>query len=106
MPIPIEFICVMIGEEDAEFVRKRSLELGEEVLLAKKGQTIHYDGYNDQARDKVNTKFMVPKAKRAAMGNLNCVDFDEGLAEIKSIAKNINAGENCTSENILRRSCA
>ncbi len=81
------------SEKDAEFVRNRALELGEENALAKKGQTMHYDGYGDQARDKKNTKFMVSKEKRASMGNLNCVDFNEGLAEIKSIAKNIMQGK-------------
>ena len=81
------------SEKDAEFVRNRALELGEENVLAKKGQTMHYDGYGDQARDKKNTKFMVSKKKRTLMGNLNCVDFDEGLAEIKAIAKNIMKGK-------------
>ena len=81
------------SEEDAKYIRNRSLELGEEFALAKKSQTVHYDGYKDQARDKKNTKFMVPTAKLASMGNLNCVDFDEGLAEIKSIAKNIMQGK-------------
>jgi len=80
------------SEEDAEFIRKRSLELGEETKLSRASQTIHYDGYGDQGRDKKNTKFMVPKEKLALMGNLNCVEFEEGLAEIKSIAKNIMAG--------------
>ena len=81
------------SEKDADFIRNRSLELGEEKALDKKGQTMHYDGYADQGRDKKNTKFMVSEAKRASMGNLNCVDFDEGLAEIKSIAKNIMQGK-------------
>ena len=32
------------SDADAEYVRKRALELGEERPLAKYGQTIHYDG--------------------------------------------------------------
>ena len=80
------------SDEDAKYIRERSLELGEEKVLAGKGRTIHYDGYGDQGRDKNNTKFMVPKEKMEKMGNLNCVDFEEGLTEIKSIAQNIMKG--------------
>jgi len=90
------------SKEDAEFIRKRALELGEEAKLAKKGQTIHFDGYGDQGRDKANTRFMVPGTKRAQMGKLNCVDYDEGLAEIKSIAKNIMQGKAAFRKNNRR----
>ncbi|MGA1869418.1 MAG: phosphoenolpyruvate carboxykinase (GTP) [bacterium] len=81
------------SEEDAEYIRNKTLEKGEEARLAKKGQTIHYDGYYDQARDKDNTKFLVPKEERERMGKLNCVDYDEGLAEIKEIARGIMKGK-------------
>ncbi|MCP4178815.1 MAG: phosphoenolpyruvate carboxykinase (GTP) [bacterium] len=81
------------SDSDAEFIKARSLELGEERALAKSGQTIHYDGYSDQGRDKKNTKFMVRENRLKSMGNLNCIEFDKGLTEIKSIAKNIMAGK-------------
>jgi phosphoenolpyruvate carboxykinase (GTP) len=81
------------SDADAAYIRQRSLEMGEESKLAQDGQTIHYDGYKDQARDKANTCFLTPKSKRAEMGNLNCVDYDEGIAEIYDIAKGIMRGK-------------
>jgi phosphoenolpyruvate carboxykinase (GTP) len=81
------------SEADAEYIRQRALELGEEVKLAKENQTMHYDGTGDQARDKANTKFLVNKDKLASMGNLNCVEYDEGMADIRRIANGIMKGK-------------
>lgn len=81
------------SDEDAAYVRNKALELREERPLAKPNQTIHYDGYYDQARDKVNTKYMVFKENLSAMGNLNCIEYEEGLKEIKRIAKGIMRGK-------------
>ena len=75
------------SDADADYIRQKSLTIGEEHKLTKNGQTIHWDGYGDQARDKKNTKFMVSEERMAQMGGLNCVEYQEGLAEIKSIAK-------------------
>lgn len=81
------------SDKDAEYIRNLSIERGEETKLAKENQTIHYDGYGDQARDKKNTKFMVSKERLPLMGKLNCVEYDEGLAEIETIAKGIMKGK-------------
>jgi len=78
---------------DEDYVRKMAIEKGEEHKLAKDGQTIHWDGYGDQARDKVNTKFMVYKENLERMKSLNSVEYEEGLAEIQGIAKNIMDGK-------------
>ncbi len=40
------------SEKDTQYVRDKALELGEEFTLANSKQTIHWDGYGDQARDK------------------------------------------------------
>lgn len=80
------------SDEDAEYARKKSIEKGEERELAKPGQTIHYDGYGDQARDRGNTRFMVAEKNLAAMGNLNCVEYEQGLAEIRGIFNGIMKG--------------
>lgn len=80
------------SDADAEYIRRKALETGEETKMAKAGQTIHYDGYGDQARDKPNTRFMISKEHMARMGDLNCVEYDEGLAEIREIAKGIMKG--------------
>ncbi len=81
------------SDEDADYIRSMVTEKGEETRLAKDNQTIHYDGYGDQGRDKANTKFMVAKENLAIMGNLNCVEVEEGLAEIKKVAKGIMKGK-------------
>ncbi len=81
------------SDEDAHYVRRKALEAGEEKKLARDGQTAHYDGYGDQGRDKANTKFMVARKNLAQMGNLNCVEYEEGLAEIKRIARGIMRGK-------------
>ena len=36
----------------------------EEAELAMEGHTIHFDSYYDQARDKENTKVLLPKGKK------------------------------------------
>ncbi len=75
------------SDTDADYIRQKAMDKGEEIQLARANQTIHYDGYGDQARDKPNTKFMLAAENLDEMGNLNCVEYEEGLAEIKSIAK-------------------
>ena len=49
------------SEKDVQYVRDQALAKGEEHPLANSKQTIHWDGYGDQARDKKNTRFMVYK---------------------------------------------
>jgi len=81
------------SESDAEFIRNNALSQHEEFELSKKGQTIHYDGYADQGRDKDNTKLMVFENRLSEMGNLNCIGYSDGIAEIKKIAKEIMSGK-------------
>ena len=42
------------SDVDAEYIRARTLEAGEEKKLAKTRQTIHYDGFGDQGRHEVH----------------------------------------------------
>ena len=81
------------SDADAEYVRNRSIELGEEKKLARANTTMHYDGIGDQARDKPNTKYMVPADKLSAMGKLNCIDTEKAIAELKPIMTNVMAGK-------------
>lgn len=81
------------SEADENYVRKMAIEKGEEHKLAKDGQTIHWDGYGDQARDKANTKFMVYKENLDRMKSLNSVEYEKGLSEILGIAENIMEGK-------------
>ena len=76
---------------DAAYIRAKSVERGEESTLAMEGHTAHFDGALDQARDKENTKFLVGKGMELG-GGLNCIDRDEGLAEIRGLLGNIMEG--------------
>ena len=79
--------------EDEQYIRDKALELGEEFKLAKDGQTIHWDGYGDQARDKANTRYLVYKENLEKMKSLNSLAYEEGYEEIMGIAENIMEGK-------------
>ncbi len=81
------------SKEDNQYVRKQALAKGEEFPMANSEQTIHWDGYGDQARDKKNTKFMVYKENLERMKSLNSIEHEEGLAEIMDISKGIMKGK-------------
>ncbi len=81
------------SKEDEAYIRKMSLEKKEEFKLAKEGQTIHWDSYGDQARDKQNTKYLVYKENLEKMKSLNSVEYEEGKAEVLGIAKDIMKGK-------------
>lgn len=80
------------AEKDAKYIRDRSTEIGEEIPLKMKGHTAHFDGYNDQARDKENTKFLLPPNKRIGP-YFNSINREEGLKEIHGYLKNIMEGK-------------
>ncbi|MBN1620998.1 MAG: phosphoenolpyruvate carboxykinase (GTP) [Endomicrobiales bacterium] len=75
------------SHQDIEYIREKATTLGEELQLAKEKQTIHFDNYGDQARDKKNTKILVPKGKE--LQGVNTTDRDEGLMEVLGFLKNI-----------------
>jgi len=78
--------------EDLDRVREQAIRLGEEKGLILSGHTIHYDGYEDQGRDPVNTKFLVSGG--TSLGSaLNSVDRQEGLDEIDRIMNGIMRGK-------------
>jgi len=79
------------SEEDIQYTREACIKNHEEAKLAIKGHTIHFDGYNDQARDKERTKFLVPKGVDLGP-ELNTMNKEEGLEEIYEIMKNIMEG--------------
>ncbi len=67
--------------EDVAAIRQWAIDNNEETPLAIDGHTIHFDGYNDQARDKEATKYLVPKGMDFDR-SLNYTDREEGLEEI------------------------
>jgi len=86
------FVCTD-SEEDIQHVRDKALQAGEETRLAKSGQTIHWDGYGDQGRDKHNTRILVAGENLARMGSLNAIDVEEGEKEILEISAGIMEGK-------------
>lgn len=69
------------SREDAEYIRRKALENKEESQLATEGHTIHFDGYSDQARDKVNTKYLL-RPDEVLGSDIRSVDREKGLEEI------------------------
>ena len=86
------FVCDD-SEQDIQYVRDLTLKLGEELTLANSKQTIHWDGYGDQARDKESTRFLVYKENLESMKTLNSVEYETGYQEILGIAKGIMKGK-------------
>ena len=84
------FVCTD-SQEDRASIRKAAVDAGEEMKLGIEGHTIHFDGVLDQARDKENTKFLLPEGLDLG-ANLNSKDKQEGLEEIRGILRNIMQG--------------
>lgn len=84
------FVCTD-SSEDIQYIRDATIRNREEAKLAVKEHTIHFDGYFDQARDKKNTKFLVPKGVNLGP-EINAIDKEKGIKEIHSIMKNIMKG--------------
>ena len=84
------FVCTD-SEEDEQYVRWKALYYGEEKMLETPNHTVHYDNYYDQARDKANTKLLVPGGNEIPF--LNTKDREEGLKEIKELMKGVMKGK-------------
>ena len=84
------FVCTG-SREDVQYIRAEAIRSGEEKELAIEGHTVHFDGYYDQARDKKNTKFLLPPDVDLGPG-INAMDRDEGLKEIHEILRGIMRG--------------
>lgn len=84
------FVCTG-SREDVQYIRAEAIRSGEERELATEGHTVHFDGYYDQARDKKNTKFLLPPDVDLGPG-INAMDRDEGLKEIHEILRGIMRG--------------
>lgn len=80
------------SEDDRQHVRNEALEKGEEHKLSTEGHTVHFDGYNDQARDKANTKYLIHEGEDLGEA-LNTINKEVGLKEVHGYLKNIMAGK-------------
>jgi len=84
------FVCTD-SQEDRQYIGQEAIRTGEENMLAIPGHTFHFDGYYDQARDRENTKFLLPEGVNLGP-KLNSIDKKEGLKEINTILKDIMKG--------------
>ena len=78
--------------DDAKYIRNKAIENGEEYKLATKGHTYHFDGLKDQARDKANTKYLLPKGVDLGP-SINSTDKVKGLEEVHGFLKNSMQGK-------------
>jgi len=79
------FIC-SDSSEDISYVRQQVVVSGEERPLVIPGHTYHFDGSQDQGRDREVTKYLVPRNDTLSK-TLNQIERKEGLTEIKSLLK-------------------
>ena len=63
-----------------------------EKKLKTKGHTIHFDSFFDQARDKANTKYLLPPGVDLG-ANINSTDREAGLKEVHGYLKNSMQGK-------------
>ncbi|MHC4693371.1 MAG: phosphoenolpyruvate carboxykinase (ATP), partial [Planctomycetota bacterium] len=79
------FICTD-SPDDIAYVREQVVKRGEEKHLNIKGHTYHFDGYNDQGRDREATKYLVPENEKLSKA-LNQMEREQGLAEVRGLLK-------------------
>ncbi|MFH1363448.1 MAG: phosphoenolpyruvate carboxykinase, partial [Candidatus Omnitrophota bacterium] len=79
------FIC-SDSPEDIAYVRQQAVSSGEERPLTITGHTYHFDGMQDQGRDREVTKYLVPR-EDSLNKTLNQIEREEGLTEVKGFLK-------------------
>ena len=84
------YVCTD-SEADREYIRRQAIKLGEEIQLNIEGHTCHFDGYNDQARDKSKTKYLLPAGSDLG-ASLNSIEKQAGIEEVRSFLKNSMVG--------------
>ncbi len=89
---PRKVTVINDSEEDINYVRKMALKNKEESKLKTKGHTVHFDGYNDQGRDKENTRILLPKGKKISK-YIQTIDKDGGLKEVLDLMDGIMEGK-------------
>jgi phosphoenolpyruvate carboxykinase (GTP) len=80
--------------KDIAYVRKLALDNGEERKLMMRGHTVHFDGYFDQARDKLKTAVLLPKGKKLS-GGINSIEREFGIKEILKLLNGSMKGKEC-----------
>jgi phosphoenolpyruvate carboxykinase (GTP) len=85
------YVCTE-EKKDIDYVRKQAIASGEELELAINGHTVHFDGFYDQARDKKNTKYLLPRDVHLGE-HINSMERESGLEEVKELLKGAMAGK-------------
>jgi len=80
------------SKEDSAYIRAKSVENKEEIKLKMSGHTMHFDGFNDQARDKKATKYLLEEGVTFGK-NINSTERNSGLSEVKGFLKNSMEGK-------------
>ena len=79
------FVCTD-SPEDVKYIREMAVKTKEETPLATEGHTCHFDGPEDQGRDREVTKYLVPKDQTLSKA-LNQIERQAGLAEVSGLLK-------------------
>ena len=66
--------------------REEVVDVLEERRLTIDGHTVHFDGMQDQGRDREVTKYLVPKGETLSKA-LNQIEREEGLEEVRGLMK-------------------
>jgi len=80
------------SKEDLDYVRQKAIENGEEIKLKTEGHTVHFDGYNDQARDKENTLYLLPSDVDLG-SDIKSIELKKGLEEVHKYLKDSMVGK-------------
>ncbi|MBU2064029.1 MAG: phosphoenolpyruvate carboxykinase (GTP) [Candidatus Omnitrophica bacterium] len=78
--------------KDMEYIRKKTIELKEEMPLSLEGHTVHFDGFYDQGRDKGGTKFFMVKGVEFG-SHIHAIDRESGHKDVNELLKNIMYGK-------------
>ncbi len=79
------FVCTD-SPADRAYIRDLAIKNGEEIPLNVPGHTYHFDGYHDQARDKAQTKYLMPPGSQLGE-SLNSIEKAAGVEEVRSFLK-------------------
>lgn len=80
------------SQEDSDYVRNLAIKNSEEYKLNMEGHTYHFDSLKDQARDKANTKYLLPKGVDLGP-SINSTDKAAGIEEVHGFLKDSMKGK-------------
>lgn len=85
-------VYVITGNpQDFEYVARAAIERGEELKTRHPKHTVHFDGPKDLARDRKNTRILIPGGGPIPL--LNTYDRDAGVKEVYEISRGIMEGK-------------